>query len=216
MKIKNAIICAAGIGSRLGLDIPKCLVKIGKHRLIYYLLNILKDVPNIRVVVGFKEEEVIKYVSSIRKDVLFIRNPEYRNTTNAYSLYLGTFDLKEPYLTIDGDIFMDINNFQNFVSCIHDNQNFIGITKAYTEEPVYVELDNNNNVIGFNRKKVSDYEWTGVAYFNNVKINKDGKYVYQELENYLPIKACKIECYEIDTPKDLEYVTNKINFNDFL
>src|SRR5690554_2474011 len=88
MKVKNVVICAAGLGSRLGLDTPKCLVKLGKHRLIYYLLETLKAVENISIVVGFKEEEVIEYVKSIREDVVFVRNPDYSTTTNSYSLHL--------------------------------------------------------------------------------------------------------------------------------
>ena len=57
--------------------------------------------------VGFKEEEVINYVRKIRQDVVFVRNPNYSTTTNSYSLYLGTYDLREPYLTIDGDMIVD-------------------------------------------------------------------------------------------------------------
>lgn len=212
MKIKNAVICAAGLGNRLGLDTPKCLVKIGNHKLIYYLLKILEDVPNIRIVVGFKEEEVIEYVRSIRNDVIFVRNPDYRTTTNSYSLYLGSHDLTEPFLNIDGDMFINRSNFDRFVNQITEGEELIGITKAYTEDAVFVKTNANDDVIEFSREKISDFEWTGIAYFCNIKISKSGHYVYQELESFLPIKACEIECYEIDTPQDLEYVSNKINF----
>lgn len=209
MKIKNAVICAAGLGSRLGLDLPKCLVKIGNHRLIYYLLNVLHNVQNIRIVVGFKEDEVIEYVRSIRNDVIFVRNPDYRTTSNSYSLHLGSYDLSEPFLNIDGDMFIKQEQFDLFESQIQKGQDLIGITKAYTEDAVYVKLQNGKKVSGFSREKISNYEWTGIAYLNNFKISKDGNYVYQELKDILPIKACEIECFEIDTPQDLEYLSNK-------
>lgn len=211
MKIKNAVICAAGLGSRLGLDMPKCLVSIGNKPLIFHLLKALEDVPNIRVVVGFKEEQVIKCIQEIRKDVVFVRNPNYMSTTNSYSLYLGSYDFNEPFLNIDGDMYITKENLQLFESQIIDNQDLIGITKSYTEDAVFVRLDEQSRVNEFSRDKISDFEWTGIAYFANVKINSNGKYVYQELEKVLPIKACEVICYEIDTPQDLEFVTAQIS-----
>lgn len=210
MKIKNAIICAAGLGSRLGLDTPKCLVEVGSHQLIYYLLKVLENVPNVRVVVGFKEEEVMACVKKIRKDVVFVRNPDYQSTTNSYSLYLGSHDLSEPFLNIDGDMYINKENLLKFTDSIREGEDLIGITKAYTEDAVFVKINAEGGVVEFSRNKISDYEWTGIAYFTNAKIRKTGLYVYQELENYLPIQSCEIDCYEIDTPQDLEYVSNKV------
>lgn len=212
MKINNVVICAAGLGSRLGLDMPKCLVKIGSHRIIYYLLQVLQDVPNIRIVVGFKEEEVIEYVRSIRNDVVFVRNPDYRTTTNSYSLHLGSHDLSEPFMNIDGDMLISKDELDKFTAAIQKGENLIGITKSYTEDAVYVETNDKNEAIRFSREKISNFEWTGIAYFATIKISKDGKYVYQELEDKLPIRCCEITCYEVDTPQDLDYVSNKINF----
>jgi choline kinase len=212
MKIKTAVICAAGLGSRLGLDTPKCLVNIEGKPLIYYLLKALEEVPNIRIVVGFKEEEVIKCVRSIRKDVVFVRNPIYMSTTNAYSLYLGSHDLSDGFLNIDGDMYITKENLIKFDQNIKEGNNLIGITKSYTEDAVFVRLNSNDEVVQFSRDRISDFEWTGIAYFSDIKIRVSGGYVYEELENKLPIKSCLIECYEIDTPKDLEFVSSKIQF----
>ena len=212
MKIKNAVICAAGLGSRLGLDLPKCLVEIGQHRLVYYLLKLLKDVENIRIVVGFKEKEVMDYVKRIRKDVVFVRNPDYKTTTNAYSLYLGTHDLKEPFLTVDGDMIVDIDSFRQFADICSPGKDIIGITRAKTDDAVFVAMDENNEITQFSRERISEYEWSGIGYFSNIKIRKEGHYVYQELEDYLPIHGQMIDCYEIDTPSDLAKAYNEIDF----
>ncbi|PKR81712.1 nucleotidyltransferase [Brumimicrobium salinarum] len=211
MKIKNAVICAAGLGSRLGLDTPKCLVKLGKHRLIYYLLDILKDVENVRIVVGFKEEEVIAYVKNIREDVVFVRNPDYSTTSNSYSLYLGSHDLDEPFISIDGDMIIDHDNFKNFVDAIDVNEDLIAVTKAKTEDAVFAKVNETNFITEFSRKPISKYEWSGVAYFANFKVSKNGKYVYQEIEPNLPVKAVEMECWEIDTPGDLDLVMNEVS-----
>jgi choline kinase len=210
MKFNNVVICAAGLGSRLGLNMPKCLVKLGNKPLIYHLLKALEDVPNIRIVVGFKEGEVIDYVQQIRKDVVFVRNPDYMTTSNSYSLYLGSRDLKEPFLNIDGDLFITRENLELFNNQIIEGKDLIGITRSYTEDAVYTVLNKQNEIVEFTREKKSDFEWTGLAYFATIKISKEGKYVYQEIEPKLPIKACEVECYEIDTPRDLEIVTNKL------
>jgi len=211
MKVKNVVICAAGLGSRLGLDMPKCLVKLGKHRLIYYLLDILKDVENIRIVVGFKEEDVIDYVKNIREDVVFVRNPDYSSTTNAYSLHLGSHDLKEPFMSIDGDMILDSENFKLFTDAIDINEDLIGLTKAKTEDAVFAKTDKNEFITEFSRKPISNYEWCGVAYFANFKVSKDGQYVYQEIEPHLPMKSVLMECWEIDTPGDLDLVVNEVS-----
>ncbi len=209
-KIDTVIICAAGLGSRLGLDMPKCLVEIGGHPLIYYLLNVLYDVPNIRMVVGFKEDIVMDCVRKIRKDVVFVRNPAYTTTTNSYSLYLGSHDLQVPFLNIDGDMYISRDNYEKFVDKIVPGEDLIGVTLSYTEDAVNVLLDSENRAIGFSREKISNYEWTGIAYLANIKIRKEGLYIYQELEAYLPIQTEEISCFEIDTPQDLEYLSNKM------
>ncbi len=211
MKVKNVVICAAGLGSRLGLDMPKCLVKLGKHRLIYYLLDILRDIENVRIVVGFKEEDVIDYVKSIREDVVFVRNPDYNTTTNSYSLHLGSHDLKDPFITIDGDMIIDPENFQHFVNAIDVNEDLIGLTKAKTEDAVFAKTDDNQNITAFSRKPISKYEWSGIAYFANFKVSENGQYIYQEIEPHLPIKSVLMECWEIDTPGDLDLVVNEVS-----
>jgi len=212
MKIKTAVICAAGLGSRLGLDMPKCLVEIGQHRLVYYLLQLLEDFEDVRIVVGFKENEVMEYVKRIRKDVIFVRNPDYQTTTNAYSLYLGSKDLKEPYLTIDGDMIVDKDSFKKFITACKEGENLIGLTRAKTDDAVFVRMEEGNMVTEFSREKISDLEWSGISYFSNIQVSKDGNYVYQELESHLPIRGEMIECYEIDTPSDLAKAYNEIDF----
>ncbi|WMJ73454.1 NTP transferase domain-containing protein [Cytophagaceae bacterium ABcell3] len=212
MKIKNAVICAAGLGSRLGKNMPKCMVEAGSHRIIYYLIKLLDDVPNVRVVVGYQAEEVMKYVKNIREDVTFIHNPDFKTTTNSYSLYLGSHDLKEPFINLDGDTLMPQEAFDTFRDKLMEGEDLVAVSPAYTEFAIYARLDENENIVEFGRDKISDYEWTGLAYFSNFKISKEGLFVYQELEKHLPIKGCIIESYEVDTPKDLEHVLKHAKF----
>jgi choline kinase len=212
MSVNTVVICAAGLGSRLGLDTPKCLVPIGKHKLIYYLLELLKDVPNIRMVIGFKEDDVIEYVRSIRNDVVFVRNPNYSTTTNAYSLHLGSKDLKEPFMFIDGDMILDPESYHTLAKKCEPGMDIVVITEAKTEDAVFVKLDDQNKVVEFSRDPISKLEWAGIGYFSNIKIDEDGQYVYQVIEKHLPIDTAQILCWEIDTPQDLNNTLNYLSF----
>lgn len=201
--VEHVIISAAGMGSRLGLNIPKCLVEIEGRKLIDYQLDLLRDIPEIRIVVGFMEEAVIEHVTRIRKDVIFVRNPDYQKTTNSYSLYLASRDLKEPFISLDGDVLIDQRSFRLFVGQCGKGESIIGITKSKTEEAVFVDLDHKKNIIGFKLKPAAKFEWSGIAYFDNIAVHKDEGYVYKVIEKHLPLKSVEISCHEIDTPEDL-------------
>ena len=202
--IKNAVISAAGMGTRLGLNMPKCLLKFNGISIIEHQLNVLQNIENIRIVVGFMEEDVIKVVKSIRKDVIFVRNPEYLTTSNTYSISLATKGLNEPHVLIDGDLLINKKSFDDFIKYFDGKSSLIGITKSNTDDAVYVELNEKNEVKNFSRSKKSDNEWSGIACLSEIIVNKDEQYLYQILQKYLPLKSKYIECSEIDTADDLK------------
>ncbi len=212
--VKNVIIGAAGIGSRLGLNMPKCLVYVSGRRIIEYQLELLKDIENIRIVVGFKEEEVMSIVSKIRSDVIFVRNPQYAFTSTMQSICLATKDIKQPFVMIVGDTIIDPNSFNRFLSKC-DKTPLAAITKSSTEDAVFVSLEkdkNGNKVITqFQRKEKKDYEWTGISYIDYEHLINQNMFVYNALERFLPIRAEEIDCLEIDTQQDLTNANMKIN-----
>ena len=201
--IKHAIISAAGMGTRLGLNAPKCLLQFNGISIIQHQLDLLKDIEDVRIVVGFMEESVVKTVKAIRSDVVFVRNPFYQTTSNNYSISLGTKGLKNPYILIDGDLLINKKDFYEFVKTFDGKNSLIGVTKSSTDEAVYVDLDDKHRVVEFSRKKKSDYEWSGIACLNNIAINDKDPFLYQILEKHLPMNSKLIECSEIDTPDDL-------------
>ena len=204
--IKHAIISAAGLGSRLGMDIPKCLLPLGNHKLIYYQLQLLADVPDVRVVVGFREHEVMEYVSRLRKDVLFVRNPSYMETSTLQSIYMACHNLSNPFIAIDGDLLIESNSFKEFLNtCNESEEAVIGYCKSTTSDPVYITLnDKKNKILKFQRNCIMPYEWCGIAYLTNDFISNANAFLYHQLEPYLPLSAKEINCYEIDTPDDLK------------
>jgi choline kinase len=202
--VEHAVISAAGVGSRLQLNMPKCLVDIGGRKLIDYQLDLLVNVPDVRIVVGFMEGDVIDYVKNRRKDVVFVRNPDYRNTTNSYSLHLGSRGIKDGFLSFDGDLLVNPTSFTSFINRCSNGRSVIGITPSKTEEAVFVRLDADKGLLtGFDVVNKSDFEWSGLAYFSGITIEKNSGFVFHEIEKHLPLDYAVIDCFEIDTPADL-------------
>lgn len=206
--IKHAIISAAGLGSRLGLNKPKCLLRINGKSIINLQLNLLTQIEDVRVIVGFKEQEVINEVLSVRRDVTFVRNPDFSTTSNSYSLYLATKDFKEPYLTIDGDLIINKESFNSFLQeC--DSETIIGVSRTNSEDAVFVVTNKEGRIISFTRELKGKYEWAGIAYLNNIKINPKINFQYENFLKYLPLRKKIIDCLEIDTPNDLAIVLKR-------
>lgn len=208
--VKHVVVSAAGLGSRLGLDIPKCLLEVRGRTLIDHQLELFRGIPDVRVVVGFKEAKVVRHVSARWPHVTFVRNAEYAHTSNTHSLALGSRFLSEPYVAVDGDLLIEPASFRTFLAqCRTAETSIVGIARRTTEDAVGVQLDFQGRVVAFLRAgdpgfAETTYEWCGIAYFNGVTVTTASTFVFQELAKYLPLAACEIECAEIDTPRDLE------------
>ncbi len=206
MKIKHAVICAAGLGSRLGKNMPKTLVNITEDkRIIDHQLELVKDFEIVSLVVGYKCEDVVDYVKDKREDLRIVHNPGFKNNSTAFSIDLATKDFDEPYVSIDGDLLINKKEFDNFVNS-YDGKTLLGITPAKTEDGVYVNLNENQEVISFQRQPKTDFEWANIACINKpVIMDKNEDYVYPQFIKHLPLKAFIIEhLYEVDTPGDYE------------
>jgi choline kinase len=214
MEDKKVIICAAGTGSRLGFNLPKCLTEIEGRPLVHWQLDLLNKFSAIIMVIGFHYEEVIDIVSAKRPDVTFVRNYEYLTTNTLDSLRLGAEQVEGPFISLDGDLLVTSSALELISNAKSPT---IGIKKTYSDEPVCVKIDRENNlskVVEFTRQKL-EYEWTGLAKIEpeHLESTPDAKYIYQALENILPIGYVNIDCYEIDTLADYEEAIKWIRKN---
>lgn len=197
---KSVIISCAGIGSRLGLAKTKALIDIGNKSLIRWQLELLKDVEDIRVVVGFQANDVIKEVKKYRNDVIFVYNHNYFDTKTGASYYLGAKDGNELAIGIDGDLLVHPDDMQML---LQTNEEWIAYTDRMSDDPVFVRTNENGKVVSFSNEN-GDYEWTGPCCIQKDKIQFSSGNIFNQLEPHLPMKGIKIRACDIDTYDDYQ------------
>ena len=205
--VEHAVIAVAGLGSRLGHGKPKCLVEVAGRRLLEWQLDLMRDVPDVRLVVGYLEHEVIEVALKLRRDLTIVRNPAYRTTTTQQSYWLGARHLTDPCLYLDGDIIFEPTSFRAFLKCASGISPLIGVTAAKTEQAVFAATDigpgGQLRVTGFSRTESSPWEWANVAFLPPGMLEENGRDVFSRLATHLPLPAQAVACCEVDTEGDL-------------
>ncbi len=148
----NAVILAAGIGSRLGQPLPRCLLKLPSgESLLSRQIQIMKaeGISEIKVVIGFEKELVMAEIP----DVKFVYNPDYQTTSTSKSLLLALKGNNKDVLLANRDLMCDQ---EVLAGTKLQNHNSVVINNARCgEEEVKYRLNNDNNIIEIS-KKVKD------------------------------------------------------------
>lgn len=202
--ITHAVIAAAGFGSRLGHGHPKCLVEFRGRTLLDRQLELLKDVPDVRIVVGFQEDSVVKAARSLRPDVTIVRNPAYASTTTLQSYALGARFLTSSCLFMDADIVFERQTFSHFLDAAASARSapLVAYTEAKTVDAVYASITG-GNVVGFSRTNRQPWEWANLAALPPHYCEGGGGAVFELLERDLPLPSFHIVSHEIDRSDDL-------------
>ncbi len=206
--VEHAVIAVAGLGSRLGHGKPKCLVEVAGRRILDYQLELLRDVPDVRLVVGYLEHEVIEAAFRLRPDLTLVRNPSYRTTTTQQSYWLGSRHLRGPCLYLDGDIIFEPETFHAFLVQARTHAPLIAVTQAKTEQAVFTAVQPGDadpflSVTSFSRTDRSLWEWANLACLPPGLLEENGGNVFDRLSLHLPLRAQAIVCCEVDTEGDL-------------
>ena len=198
--ISTVVINAAGTGSRIGLNIPKSMIEINGKSLIERQLHQLSDVENIVAVVGFQGRELTNLIWQIRRDVVIAVNHNYQSTGTASSFVIGSKVATSRVISLDGDLIVASSDMEKFLSSSED---LVGVAAKRSKLPVLAKMQN-SNVIDMGFELDSDQEWTGLLSIQRSKALQFGNsHVFQGLKQFLPLKAEKIDCYEIDEPEDI-------------
>ena len=205
--VAHAVIAAAGKGTRLGYGVPKCLLDIGSRPLIEWQLQLLHGVEDVRVVVGYCESDVMEAVRRIRPDTVFVRNGRYADTTTQDSYSLGARFLAGPCLFLDADIWFEPASFGEFLLRAPEHPLAIGITRAGTEDAVYVGVEETaggaRRVTRFSRTELSEFEWANIVWAPSTLFVEGGGAVFERLTGRLPAAAIEVRSFEVDTEADL-------------
>ena len=197
---KTVVISCAGMGTRLGIGSTKALVDICGKPMIIRQLEMLNDVEDVRIVVGYQAEKVIEVAKQYRKDITFCFNYDYKTTGTAASFSKGMVCAKENIMTLDGDLLVNPDDFKAFIS---DDEEKIGGCTPSTDSPVLMTINENNEVVEFSRER-GQLEWTGLAQVKTERLTPGDKHMYFMLEPLLPLKVQVIRTKEIDTFNDYE------------
>jgi len=209
--VEHAVIAAAGLGSRLGHGLPKCMVEIGGRTILTRLVSSLsKYVNRIHVVVGYREEMIISLCANLHRNVVIVRNPEYRTTNTVQSMALGARGLTGKTLFLDGDLIIDPVSLGVFLEKACKHPILVAIAESSSENPVNVDLMDSPcsqdalMVRAFAREAGRKYEWANVVAGPARMLDGATGYVYERLAEHLPLDSAIIRLREIDTASDLE------------
>lgn len=115
----KAIILAAGVGRRLGMDLPKCMLDVGGMSIIHRQLAVFRSVgvEEFVIVVGYEQERLISHLDGQPGRFTFIDNPHYRRTNTILSLYLARQHLVEGACYANADVVFDRRLMQRLFAC---------------------------------------------------------------------------------------------------
>lgn len=206
--LDGAVIACAGMGTRIGLGMPKCMIEIGGQTILSRLIHTLQSlVPVIHVVVGYREDMVIDYCSKYHRDVVLVRNQEFRNTRAAFSLSKGARFMGGKILFLDGDLLIAPDSLKKFAAASLDKNVLVGLTEAKTENAVFAHGEPVGDLVKietFSREQKSPYEWANVVTGPSDLLNDATGFVFERLLEHAPLEGFVLELAEIDTSGDFE------------
>lgn len=112
--VTDAVILAAGLGSRLGdmtQALPKCMVEVGGHSMLSRALETLEKIGVRRVVIvtGYLHETLETHARSVGRslELEFVHSKDYATTNNIYSLWLANESIKNDFFLVESDLLFD-------------------------------------------------------------------------------------------------------------
>jgi choline kinase len=184
------------------------MIEIGGRTLLTRLVETLSPhVQSVHVVVGYREEMVIEHCARHHRNVVLVRNPDYRTTTTAHSYALGAAHLSGKVLFLDGDLLLSGSSIAAFIGAAAQHEILVGLTDAKSENAVLTQCVAQGDTLQielFSRKLKSPYEWANVVAGPSRLLDGADGYVFERLVKHLPLSGRMIELAEVDTAADLD------------
>ncbi len=223
----KAIILAAGGGTRLGLDTPKCMADIAGISIIHRQLQAFRavGVNHFIIVVGYKSDLLKNHLKNQTGQFTFINNPIYAKTNTIHSLYLARQHLDQGSFYANADVVFD-KRLPVRLNQTYPTTALAVNTETCAEEEVKVIVKNNliTNISKTLDPALCLGEFVGVAYFSSQlaqpfqnalqylveQQNIPTDYCEKALDHIAadqplpPIDISDLPCREIDFPQDLK------------
>ena len=218
----EAVILAAGMGTRMDSLIPKPLTSVHNEQSILDLqvekLLRRKEIHNIFMVVGYKKELIME----LFPDLLFVYNNGYARTNTAKSLLVALRKIEDDVIWLNGDVFFDAGILDlmldsrqsaclvNVSECNDEAVKYDVTPDGYISHISKTVETPLGEALGINLIKQKDLN----LFRSELAAVRDGEYFEKALENLTLKKKLKLRpidagphfCREIDFEEDLQVV----------
>lgn len=169
----HAIILAAGGGSRLGLDHPKCLVPIAGDALLTHQLRALMSagVRHVAIVVGYQAARVREHIDALalpELSVTFLVNEAWADTNTLVSMAMASEMLRtHACICANGDVLFPTKLIHQLLRSGEDAAIAVEASRCGAEE-VKVRVDDRGRILAIGKEVAVERalgEAVGVARF---------------------------------------------------
>ena len=221
----QAVILAAGMGTRLGRSTPKPLTPLQDGRTIQRrqldaLRQAFGDDTDITVVVGFSSDLLM----AASPDVRFAYNPHFATTNTSKSLWRGLSNSRDGgVLWMNGDVVFDPEVLEHVMSWVRADESFICVdTATVADEEIKYTLDADGYIRELSKTVVGGLgEAVGINYVSSHDKNAliahldacgDQDYFERAIETaieleglqFRPLDISAFSAVEVDFERDLE------------
>lgn len=219
----NAIILAAGKGTRMKSDLPKVLHKIHDKALVEYVIDAVKEagIKKTCLVIGYKADEI---KANVKRNVEYAFQAEQLGTGHAVMCAKDFIEDEGDTLVLCGDTPLILGDtLKKLIEYHKENGFYVTVLSAKMEDPTgygrIVRDENGNFLKNVEHKDATEEERkiteinSGMYIFNSKELkdglgklttdNAQGEYYLPDVITVIREKGLKVGAFSIDDPSEI-------------